>query len=80
MTRNLGRKVHHMDQSNTHVKLMSEIADVKSLLDTSTQTTKELKTRLNELAEKKKEAGKSPRKSMHLPTGSTPQSRKFKVF
>ena len=67
MTRNLGRKIHHMDQSKTHVKLMSEIADVKSLLDTSTQTTKELKTRLNELAEKKKEAGKSPRK-IHAPS------------
>ena len=45
-----------------HVKLVNEIADVKSLLDNSTQQTKELKARLNELAEKKKEAGKSPRK------------------
>lgn len=59
MSRNLGRKIHHIEQSNTHVKLMNEIADVKSLLGTSTQTTKELKTRL---AEKKKDTGKSPRK------------------
>ena len=46
---------------------MNEIADVKSLLETSTQTTKELKTRLNGLAEKKKDAGKSPRK-IHAPS------------
>jgi hypothetical protein len=62
MSRNLGRKNHRIDRSDTHVKLVNEIADVKSLLDTSTQKTKELKARLNELAEKKKDAGKSPRK------------------
>ena len=66
MSRNLGRKIHHIDQNNTHIKLMNEIADVKSLLETSTQTTKELKTRLNGLAEKK-DAGKSPRK-IHAPS------------
>ena len=62
MSRNLGRKGHRIERCNTHVKLVNEIADVKSLLDNSTQQTKELKARLNELAEKKKEAGKSPRK------------------
>ena len=62
MSRNLGRKGHRIEQCNTHVKLVNEIADVKSLLDNSTQQTKELKVQLNELAEKKKEAGKSPRK------------------
>jgi hypothetical protein len=61
MSRNLGRKSHHIERCNTHVKLINEIADVKSLLDNSTQQTKELKARLNELAEKKKDAGKSPR-------------------
>jgi hypothetical protein len=35
---------------------------VKSLLDNSTQQKKELKVQLNELTEKKKEAGKSPQK------------------
>ena len=63
MSRNLGRKIHHINQSNTHVKLMNEIADVKSLLNTSTQMTKDLKTWLNELSMKKKDAGKSPRKT-----------------
>jgi len=62
MSRNLGRKSHRIERCNTHVQLVNEIADVKSLLDNSTQQTKELKARLNELAEKKKEAGKSPRK------------------
>ena len=63
MSRNLGRKIHHINQSNTHVKLMNEIADVKSLLITSTQMTEDLKTRLNELSVKKKDAGKSPQKT-----------------
>lgn len=62
MSRNLRRKSHRIERCNTHVQLVNEIADVKSLLDNSTQQTKELKARLNELAEKKKEAGKSPRK------------------
>ena len=57
----LGRKSHRMDQSNTHTKIANEISNVKSLLDNSTQQTKELKAQLNELTEKKKDAGKSPR-------------------
>lgn len=60
MSRNLGWKSHHIEQSGIHVKLMNEITDVESCLDTSTQITKELKTWLNELSKKKKIAGKSP--------------------
>ena len=60
MSHNLGQKSHHMIQSETHTKLANQIADIKSLLDNSTQKTKELKAQLNELTEKKKDAGKSP--------------------
>jgi hypothetical protein len=46
-----------------HRKLDSDIADAKSLLNTSAQTTKNLKARLKGLTDKKKEAGKAPRNS-----------------
>ena len=46
-----------------HCKLDSDIADTRSLLNTSAQATKNLKIQLKELTEKKKDAGKSPRKS-----------------
>jgi hypothetical protein len=61
MSRNLGRKSHRAEQSSTHLKLANEITEVKSLLASSSQQTKELKARLNDLSERKKEAGKSPR-------------------
>ena len=60
MSHNLGQKSHCMDQSETHTKLTNQIADIKSLLDNSTQKTKELKAQLNELTEKEKDTGKSP--------------------
>jgi len=63
MTRNLGRQSHRSKQSTTHRQLDSDIADVKSLLGNSTHNTKELKARLKELSDRKKEAGKSPRNS-----------------
>lgn len=46
-----------------HRKLNSDIADTRSLLNTSSQTTNDLKIQLKGLTEKKKEAGKSPRNS-----------------
>jgi replication initiation and membrane attachment protein DnaB len=60
MSCNLGQKNYRIDQSDTHVKLVNEIADIKSLLNNSTQKTKELKAQLNQVAKKKKDAGKSP--------------------
>jgi hypothetical protein len=63
MSRNLGRQAHRSQQNTTHRKLDSDIADTRSLLDTSAQTTKDLKAQLKELTEKKKEAGKAPRNS-----------------
>lgn len=63
MSRNLGRQAHRAEQYTTHRKLDSDIADTKSLLNASAQTAKDLKAQLKELTEKKKEVGKSPRKS-----------------
>ena len=63
MSRNLGRQVHRSQQDTTHRKLDDDIADTRSLLDTSSQTMKDLKAQLKELTDKKKEAGKAPRNS-----------------
>jgi hypothetical protein len=63
MSRNLGRQVHRAEKDTTHRKLDNDIADTRSLLNASAQTAKDLKAQLKELTEKKKEAGKSPRKS-----------------
>jgi len=52
----------HLNPGNTHVELINQIGHVKSLLNNLTQKTRELKARLNELAERKNGAGKSPRK------------------
>jgi hypothetical protein len=72
MSRNLGEKSHRIERGNTHVELINRIADVKSLLDNSTQKTKELKVaRLNELAEKKMLVNPLEKFRL-LPTGSTP--------
>ena len=60
IARNLGRQSHCSQRSTTHHQLDSDIADVKSLLNNSTHNMKELKARLKELSERKKEAGKSP--------------------
>jgi hypothetical protein len=63
MSRNLGRQAHRAEQNTTHHKLDSDIADTRSLLNSSAQTAKDLKAKLKELTEKKKEAGKAPRNS-----------------
>jgi len=60
MSRNLGRQAHRAQQNTTHRKLDDDIADTRSLLNTSTQAMKDLKTQLKELTDKKKEAGKAP--------------------
>ena len=61
MSRNLGRQAHREAQNTTHRTIDRDIADTRSLLDTSAQMTKDLKAQLKELTEKKKEAGKAPR-------------------
>ena len=61
MSRNLGRQAHRAQQDTTHRKLDDDIVDTRSLLNTSTQAMKDLKTQLKELTNKKKEAGKAPR-------------------
>ena len=63
MSRNLGRQVHRSQQDTTHRKLDDDIADTRSLLDTSSQTTKNLKAQLKELTDKKKKASKAPQNS-----------------
>ena len=60
MSRNLGRQTHRTQQDTTHHKLDDDIADTRSLLNTSTQAMKDLKTQLKELTDKKKESGKAP--------------------
>ena len=63
MSCNLRQQAHREEQNTTHQELDSDIADTRSLLDTSAQMTKDLKAQLKELTDKKKEAGKSPQKS-----------------
>jgi hypothetical protein len=52
--------------------LDDDIADTRSLLNSSSQTMKDLKAQLKELTDKKKEAGKAPRNSQAM-------SNKFNV-
>ena len=63
MSHNIGRQAHRAEQNIAHRELDSDIADTKFLLNASAQTAKNLKVRLKELTDKKKETGKSPRKS-----------------
>ena len=65
MSRNLGRQAHRAVQGAMHHKLDDDIADTRSLLNTSVQATKDLKAHLKGLTDKKKEAagGKTQRNS-----------------
>ena len=63
MSHNLGRQAHWSQRGTAHRKLDNDIVDTRSLLDISSQTTKDLKAQLKELTDKKKEAGKTPRNS-----------------
>ena len=63
MSHNLGRQAHRSQRGTAHRKLDDDIVDTRSLLDISSQTTKDLKAQLKELTDKKKEAGKTPRNS-----------------
>lgn len=63
MSHNLRRQAHQAEQGATHQKLDTDIADTKSLLKTSAKTIKDLKAQLEEITDKKKEAGKVPRNS-----------------
>lgn len=57
MRRNLGRQAYRAVEGAKHRKLDSDIADTRSLLNTSAQTMKDLKAQLKGLTDKKKEAG-----------------------
>jgi hypothetical protein len=59
MSRNMGRQAHRAVQVSMHRKLDDDIADTKSLLNTSVQATKDLKAHLKGLTGKKKEAAAS---------------------
>ena len=61
MSRNMGRQSHRTAQSTAHLQLNNDIIQVKNQLVDSAQNRKELKAKLKDLTEKKKEAGKSPR-------------------
>lgn len=61
MSRNLGRQSHRASQNLKHIQINNDIANLKSQLDDSSQNTKDLKAKLKDLSERKKEAGKSPR-------------------
>jgi hypothetical protein len=56
MSRNMGRQAHRTVQGAMHHQLDNDIADAKSLLNTSVQATKDLKVHLKGLIDKKKEA------------------------
>ncbi len=61
MSRNMGRQSHRAAQSTAHLQLHTDIIQIKNQLADSAQNRKELKAKLKDLTEKKKEVGKSPR-------------------
>ena len=50
-----------MSRNTAHIQLNDDITHVKNQLVDSVQNTKDLKAKLKDLSEKKKEAGKAPR-------------------